>query len=75
MGEFDDELEPWDVELTDLPRVLITDFTCEISDKDGELNTVKFTYQFADRRTWLQTDYLIINSERIFTEPYGPAFQ
>ena len=74
MGEFDDELEPWDVELADLPRVLITDFTCEISDKDGELNTVKFTYQFADRRTWLQTDYLTVDHDRVFTEQYDPTF-
>ena len=75
MGEFDDELEPWDVELADLPKVFITDFTCEISDKDGELNTVKFTYQFANRRTWLQTDYLTVDHDRIFTEQYDPTFQ
>ena len=62
MGQFDTELEPWDVEMTELPRVLITDFTCEISDQDGELNTVKFTYQFADRRPILQTDYITIEN-------------
>ena len=54
--------------------MLITDFTCEISDKDGELNTVKFTYQFADRRTWLQTDYLTVDHDRVFTEQYDPTF-
>ncbi len=68
-------MEPWDIDFALLPKVLITDFTCEIDDADGELNTVKFTYQFADRRTYLQTDYLSTDSERIFTEPYGPAFQ
>ena len=57
-----------------MPIVLITDFTCEIHDEDGELNTVKFTYQFADRRTWLQTDYLTVDHDRIFTEQYDPTF-
>lgn len=36
-----------------LPLVLVTDFTCEISDEDGELNTVKFTYQYEDARMYL----------------------
>ena len=57
-----------------LPKILITDFTCEIDDSDGELNTVKFTYQFADRRTYLQTDYLTVDHDRIFTEQYDPTF-
>ena len=74
MGKLDDEMEPWDIDFTLLPKVLITDFTCEIDDSDGELNTVKFTYQFADRRTWLQTDYLTVDHDRIFTEQYDPTF-
>ncbi len=75
MGKLDEEMEPWDIDFTLLPKVLITDFTCEIDDADGELNTVKFTYQFADRRTWLQTDYLTVDHDRIFTEQYDPTFQ
>ena len=75
MGKLDDEMEPWDIDFALLPKVLITDFTCEIDDSDGELNTVKFTYQFADRRTWLQTDYLTVDHDRIFTEQYDPTFQ
>ncbi len=67
-------MDPWDIDFALLPKVLITDFTCEIDDADGELNTVKFTYQFADRRTWLQTDYLTVDHERIFTEQYDPTF-
>ncbi|MCH5331874.1 MAG: hypothetical protein J1E33_05655 [Alistipes sp.] len=31
-----------------LPEILITDFTCEISDTIHSLNRVKFTWQFAD---------------------------
>ncbi len=70
MGKLDEEMEPWDIDFTLLPKVLITDFTCEIDDSDGELNTVKF----ADRRTWLQTDYLTVDHDRIFTEQYDPTF-
>ena len=58
-----------------MPIVLISDPTCEISDADGELNTVKFTYQYQDRRTWLPTDYLSVDHERIFTEEFDPSFQ
>lgn len=57
-----------------MPVVLITDFTCEIHDRDGELNTVKFTYQYSDRRPLLPTDYLSVDHERIFTNPYNPTF-
>ena len=57
-----------------MPIVLITDFTCEIHDEDGELNTVKFTYQCQDRRTYLPTDYLSVDHERIFTAPFNPTY-
>ena len=40
-----------------MPKVLITDFTCEIHDEDGELNSVKFTYQLEDGRPLLQTEF------------------
>ena len=55
--------------------MLITEPTCEISDADGELNTVKFTYQYQDRRTYLPTDYLSVDHDRIFTEESDPSFQ
>ena len=58
-----------------MPIVLITEPTCEISDADGELNTVKFTYQYQDRRTYLPTDYLSVDHDRIFTEQFDPSFQ
>ena len=38
-----------------MPIVLKAEPTCEISDADGELNTVKFTYQYQDRRMYLPT--------------------
>ena len=71
--DFEDEYSPT-YQPQFMPIILITDFTCEIDDKDGELNTVKFTYQYADRRTYLPTDYLAVDHDRIFTEEYGPAF-
>ena len=52
---------------------MITDFTCEIHDRDGELNSVKFTYKYADSRTYLQTYYLSVDHDRIFTSPYNPT--
>ena len=57
-----------------MPIVLITEPTCEISDADGELNTVKFTYQYQDRRTYLPTDYLSVDHDRIFTDPFNPTY-
>ncbi len=57
-----------------MPIVLITDFTCEIHDEDGELNSVKFTYQYQDRRTYLSTDYLSVDHDRIFTAPFNPTY-
>ncbi len=59
---------------TYMPQILITDFNCEIHDRDGELNSVKFTYQYADRRTYLQTDYLSVDHDRIFTAPFNPTY-
>ena len=58
-----------------MPIILITDCDCEINDADGELNTVKFTYQYQDRRTYLPTDYLSVDHDRIFTEQFDPSFQ
>ena len=55
-------------------RLIITDFTCEIHDEDGELNTVKFTYQYQDRRTYLPTDHLSVDHDRIFTAPFNPTY-
>ena len=57
-----------------MPEILITDFTSEAGDGDGELPSVKFTYQFADRRPYLPTDALSVDHERIFTNPYNPTF-
>ena len=58
-----------------MPIILITDCDCDINDADGVLNTVKFIYQYQDRRTYLPTDYLSVDHDRIFTEQFDPSFQ
>lgn len=42
-----------DDDLGNPEEILITDFTSEISDSDTELNTVKFTWQYAFNRPYL----------------------
>ena len=74
MGRVQPDGSAGDFEPEQLSRILITDFDCQIHDRDGELNTVKFTYQYQDRRTYLPEEYLAKDYTRIFTEPYDPTF-
>ena len=53
-----------------MAKILITDFTCEISDKDDEPNTVKFTWRYADNTPQL----LLTQSPGIFNEIYNAVF-
>ena len=50
--------------------ILITDFTSEISDSNSELNSVKFTWQFADSVPRLE----LPNSPGIFNSVYNPVY-
>ncbi len=50
--------------------VLITDSTCEMQDGDDKLNTVKFTWRFADNRPAVSFP----SSPNIFTEHYTQPF-
>ena len=54
-----------------MPIVLITDFTCEIHDRDGELNTVEFTMQFNNR--W-PLNFTVRGNENIFTDEFNSSF-
>lgn len=54
----DQDYEDWD----DLPTILITDSSVEVSDAKGELNTVKLTYRYEDDSPHLP----------LFTEPEQP---
>lgn len=50
--------------------ILITDSTCEVKDTDDKLNSVKFTWRYADNRPYLR----LSASPGIFTSPYNPVF-
>lgn len=56
---------------TYMPQILITDFTCEIHDRDGELNSVKFTVKSSDR--W-PLNFVVRCNENIFTSEYNSSF-
>lgn len=53
---------------TDLPKILISDSSCEISDSNSELNRVKFTWRFADERP--HAEHLLIGPDRIHSEQF-----
>jgi len=50
--------------------VLITDCSCEVQDGDEKLNSVKFTWRYADNRPIVR----LSASPGIFTSPYDPVF-
>lgn len=50
-------------------RFVITDYTCETSDDDSKLQTVKFTLQFQDGRVAMREDV-----SEIFTTHFMPQF-
>lgn len=62
-------LEGDDDERTAVP-VLITDFTCEMHDGDDKLNTLKFTWRYADNRPLVR----LSAPTNYFTEQYTPTF-
>ena len=51
-------------------EILITDFTCELSDSNTELNKVKFTWQFAETTPKLD----IPISPGIFNDKFNPVY-
>ena len=65
--------EPNDVDDIDnliLSPVLITDCTCEVQDGDESLNTIKFTWRYADNRPLVR----LSASPEIFTAPFNIVF-
>lgn len=50
--------------------ILITDSTCEVQDGDDKLNSVKFTWRYADNRPSVR----LSASPGIFTSPYNIVF-
>lgn len=51
-------------------QILITDSTCEVQDGDDKLNSVKFTWRYADNRPVVHMSA----SPGIFTSPYNIVF-
>lgn len=53
-----------------LAPIIITDSTCEVSDGDDKLNSVKFTWRYADNRPILR----LSASPGIYSNPYNIIF-
>ena len=53
-----------------LYTILITDFTSELSDSDEKLNSVKFTWRYADNRPKVN----ISEDSEVFTTEFNPTF-
>lgn len=53
-----------------LAEILITDFTCEFSDTDEQLNKVKFTWRYADNRQLMAGPH----TPGIFNDSFNPTF-
>ena len=54
-----------------MPKILITDYTSELTDAPGEECNLKFEWQYASRD--MASDLTLTNSG-IFTEEYTPEF-
>lgn len=54
-----------------LPEVIITDMTCEVADNDEELNQVKFTWQYVDKRPHLPAPP---TESEVFTDEFNQVF-
>ena len=60
----------YDNDFDALIPILITDFTSELSDTDEKLNSVKFTWRFAENRPKVA----VPESPGIFNDKYNPTF-
>jgi len=60
----------YDTDFDALIPIIITDFTSELSDTDEKLNSVKFTWRFAENRPKVA----VPESPGIFNEKYNPTF-
>ncbi|MDE7033312.1 MAG: hypothetical protein K2O79_08925, partial [Muribaculaceae bacterium] len=60
----------YDTDFDALIPIIITDFTSELSDTDEKLNSVKFTWRFAENHPKVA----VPESTGIFNEKYNPTF-
>ncbi len=67
---FGDNCSKYDSDFEALRPILITDYTCELSDSDEKLNKVKFTWRFADNRPVMDKP----TTPGIFNDKFNPTF-
>ena len=60
----------YDTDFDALREILITDYTCEFSDSDEKLNTVKFTWRFASNTPSVDKP----TTPGIFDDKFNPTF-
>ena len=60
----------YDTDFDALIPIIITDFTSELSDTDEKLNSVKFTWRFAENRPKIAAP----QSPGIFNDKFNPTF-
>lgn len=60
----------YDSDFDALRPILITDYTCEMSDSDEKLNKVKFTWRFADNTPTMEKP----TTPGIFDDKFNPVF-
>lgn len=62
--------DKYDSDFDALRPILITDYTCEMSDSDEKLNKVKFTWRFADNTPTMEKP----STPGIFDDKFNPVF-
>lgn len=55
----------------DLPQILIVDYEYEIDDAPGAVNAFRFTWKYADRRSYINLAYITAG---VFSEQFSPQF-
>ena len=64
------DMAVYETDFDALLQVLITDFTCEFSNSDEKLNTVKFTWRLSDKRPNIYPPFTL----DIFDDYFNPIF-
>ncbi len=67
---FGQDCSKYDTDFDALRSILITDYTCEFSDTDEQLNKVKFTWRFADNTPSVD----VPTTPGIFNQNFNPTF-
>ena len=57
--------------IDDLPQILIVDYDYEIDDAPGAVNAFRFTWKYADKRSYINLSYITAG---VFSEQFTPQF-